>query len=215
LQTELSEIKSIRDHLNKYIRELEQQNDDLERAKRFLLLWDILKWWTGYSDIKCSFRETLASLEDFESRMNIAIERNAFLESELDEKESLKSVVQRMKDETRDLRAELQILAGKQRSYSRETRYIIKDKCSFFRYHPDYSQLFIFQSFDTTIDRPKLSNGNLPDNDRSLLMMKANGASVGGKEANNNLHLLNRKGSPGKLMNIYNFKMVLVVKLKR
>ena len=51
------------------------------------------------------FRETLASLEDFESRMNSAIERNAFLESELDEKESLKSVVQRMKDETRDLRA--------------------------------------------------------------------------------------------------------------
>jgi hypothetical protein len=37
--------------------------------------------------------------------MNSAIERNAFLESELDEKESLKAVVQRMKDETRDLRA--------------------------------------------------------------------------------------------------------------
>ena len=35
LQTELAEIKSIRDHLNKYIRELEQQNDDLERGKRF------------------------------------------------------------------------------------------------------------------------------------------------------------------------------------
>ena len=47
----------------------------------------------------------MASLEDFESRMNSAIERNAFLESELDQKESLKSVVQRMKDETRDLRA--------------------------------------------------------------------------------------------------------------
>jgi hypothetical protein len=30
----LAEIKSIRDHLNKYIRELEQQNDDLERGKR-------------------------------------------------------------------------------------------------------------------------------------------------------------------------------------
>jgi hypothetical protein len=54
--------------------------------------------------------------------MNIAIERNAFLESELDEKESLKAVVQRMKDESRDLRAELQILTVKQRSYSRETR---------------------------------------------------------------------------------------------
>jgi len=89
LQTELAEIKAIKDQLNKYIRELEQQNDDLERAKR----------------------STLASLEDFEGRMNSAIERNAFLESELDEKESLKAAVQRMKDETRDLRSELKVLS--------------------------------------------------------------------------------------------------------
>merc|ERR1719334_2324241 len=88
LQTELSEIKEIKDELNKYVRELEQQNDDLERAKR----------------------STLASLEDFEGRMNAAIERNAFLESELDEKETLKMAVQRLKDETRDLRSELKVL---------------------------------------------------------------------------------------------------------
>ena len=74
--------------LFRYVRELEQQNDDLERAKR----------------------STLASLEDFEGRLNIAIERNAFLESELDEKENLKMVVQRLKDETRDLRSELKVL---------------------------------------------------------------------------------------------------------
>ena len=37
LQTELAEIKAIKDELNKYIRELEQQNDDLERAKRFVV----------------------------------------------------------------------------------------------------------------------------------------------------------------------------------
>merc|ERR1711915_356722 len=47
---------------------------------------------------------------DFEGRLNIAIERNAFLESELDEKENLKGVVQRLKDETRDLRQELKVL---------------------------------------------------------------------------------------------------------
>jgi len=88
LETELSEIKGIKDKLGKYVRELEQQNDDLERAKR----------------------STLASLEDFEARMNAAIERNAFLESELDEKENLKTTVQRMKDETRDLRQELKVL---------------------------------------------------------------------------------------------------------
>ena len=74
--------------IHRYVRELEQQNDDLERAKR----------------------STLASLEDFEGRMNAAIERNAFLESELDEKESLKMSVQRLKDETRDLRSELKVL---------------------------------------------------------------------------------------------------------
>ena len=53
----------------------------------------------------------MASLEDFESRLNAAIERNAFLESELDDKESLKIAVQRMKDETRDLKSELRVLA--------------------------------------------------------------------------------------------------------
>ena len=89
MKTELSEIKSIKDELNKYVRELEQQNDDLERAKR----------------------STLASLEDFESKMNTMIERNAFLESELDEKESLRAAVQRLKDETRDLRSELRVVS--------------------------------------------------------------------------------------------------------
>jgi len=88
LETELAEIKGIKDKLHRYVRELEQQNDDLERAKR----------------------STLASLEDFEGRMNAAIERNAFLESELDEKENLKMAVQRLKDETRDLRSELKVL---------------------------------------------------------------------------------------------------------
>lgn len=41
------------------------------------------------------------SLEDFEQRMNQVIERNAFLESEMDEKENLLESVQRLKDEAR------------------------------------------------------------------------------------------------------------------
>lgn len=45
------------------------------------------------------FRETCASLGDFETKMNDAIERNALLEVELDEKESLQAMVQRLKDE--------------------------------------------------------------------------------------------------------------------
>ncbi|XP_041812862.1 nuclear distribution protein nudE homolog 1-A-like isoform X2 [Chelmon rostratus] len=87
LEGDLAETTAIRDQLHKYIRELEQANDDLERTKRV----------------------TIMSLEDFEQRMNQVIERNAFLESELDEKENLLESVQRLKDEARDLRQELAV----------------------------------------------------------------------------------------------------------
>ncbi|XP_019213150.1 nuclear distribution protein nudE homolog 1 [Oreochromis niloticus] len=87
LEGDLAETTAVRDQLHKYIRELEQANDDLERAKR----------------------ATIMSLEDFEQRMNHVIERNAFLESELDEKENLLESVQRLKDEARDLRQELAV----------------------------------------------------------------------------------------------------------
>ncbi|XP_075999376.1 nuclear distribution protein nudE homolog 1-like [Genypterus blacodes] len=87
LEGDLAETTAIKDQLHKYIRELEQANDDLERAKR----------------------ATIMSLEDFEQRMNQVIERNAFLESELDEKENLLESVQRLKDEARDLKQELAV----------------------------------------------------------------------------------------------------------
>nr|XP_057904566.1 nuclear distribution protein nudE homolog 1-like [Doryrhamphus excisus]XP_057904567.1 nuclear distribution protein nudE homolog 1-like [Doryrhamphus excisus]XP_057904568.1 nuclear distribution protein nudE homolog 1-like [Doryrhamphus excisus] len=87
LEGELAEATSVRDQLHKYIRELEQANDDLERTKR----------------------ATIMSLDDFELRMNQVIERNAFLESELDEKENLLESVQRLKDEARDLKQELAV----------------------------------------------------------------------------------------------------------
>uniref|UniRef100_W5N6J7 NudE neurodevelopment protein 1-like 1b n=1 Tax=Lepisosteus oculatus TaxID=7918 RepID=W5N6J7_LEPOC len=87
LEDDLGQTRAIKEQLHKYVRELEQANDDLERAKR----------------------ATIVSLEDFEQRLNQAIERNAFLESELDEKESLLVSVQRLKDEARDLRQELAV----------------------------------------------------------------------------------------------------------
>ncbi|KAF4092738.1 hypothetical protein AMELA_G00024730 [Ameiurus melas] len=87
LEDDLGQTRCIKEQLHKYVRELEQANDDLERAKR----------------------ATITSLEDFEQRLNQAIERNAFLESELDEKESLLVSVQRLKDEARDLRQELAV----------------------------------------------------------------------------------------------------------
>lgn len=47
------------------------------------------------------FSATIVSIEDFEQRLNQAIERNAFLESELDEKEVMAVTVQRLRDEAR------------------------------------------------------------------------------------------------------------------
>lgn len=39
--------------------------------------------------------------EEIEAKFNLAIEKNALLESELDEKEGLKVIVQRLMDEVR------------------------------------------------------------------------------------------------------------------
>lgn len=85
LQDELSKTKLLKDDFQRYVRTLEQKNDDLERA----------------------MRASLTSLEDFEARLNQAIERNVFLESELDEKENMTVLIQRLKDEARDLKQEL------------------------------------------------------------------------------------------------------------
>jgi hypothetical protein len=55
------------------------------------------------------FRVTMTSLDDFETKLNLALERNAILENELDEKDQLNVACQRLKDEVRDLRSELEI----------------------------------------------------------------------------------------------------------
>ena len=47
------------------------------------------------------------SLAEFETKINEALERNAILESELDEKGELAETVQRLRDESRDLKQEL------------------------------------------------------------------------------------------------------------
>lgn len=87
LQERLDEISSVNEQLTNHIRELEQSNDDLERAKRHLD----------------------ATLADFDAKLNEQIERNELLESEIGEKEQLQMVIQRLKDEAKDLRLELMI----------------------------------------------------------------------------------------------------------
>lgn len=85
LQKQLNETQISNAKLTRCIRELEQSNDDLERAKRALH----------------------ASLEDFEKKLNQQIEKNVLLENELGEKEQLEEIIQRLKDEARDLKQEL------------------------------------------------------------------------------------------------------------
>jgi len=87
LEVQVHQLRTAAEETVKRIRQLEQTNDDLERTNR----------------------ATLVSLEDFETRLHSAIERNAFLESELDDKESLAVMVQRLKDETKELKQELQV----------------------------------------------------------------------------------------------------------
>lgn len=78
-QTEIDNLTKEKNETQRYIRELEQKNDDLERSRRII-------------------EESIAGIE---ASFHNAIERNAMLESEVDEKESLKEKLQRLVDETR------------------------------------------------------------------------------------------------------------------
>ena len=66
-------------------------------------------------------RVTMTTLEDFEARMNVQIERNALLENELDEKEKTVVMCQRLKDEVRDLRSEININQKKSVQHAPQT----------------------------------------------------------------------------------------------
>ena len=102
-QQQIAELTALNNRLTSYIRELEQNNDDLERAQRALA----------------------ASLEDFEGQLNQQIERNALLENEVSKKEELECVVQRLKEEARDLRHEL--IANKNSNESARRKQLIID----------------------------------------------------------------------------------------
>lgn len=71
MEDELVQRRGSNEEYITYIRELEQKNDEFERSTRIMH----------------------ATIEDLETKLNSAIERNAFIESELDEKESLKTAV--------------------------------------------------------------------------------------------------------------------------
>lgn len=79
IEKELCSLRKEKLDSYKRVRELEQKNDDLERAQRMIT----------------------ESISAVETALNGAIERNAILESEIDEKETLKEKVQRLTDEAR------------------------------------------------------------------------------------------------------------------
>ncbi|XP_049868814.1 nuclear distribution protein nudE-like 1 isoform X2 [Pectinophora gossypiella] len=88
LESELQALKMEKDKQGIYIRELEQKNDDLERGQRVIS-----------ESVSC-----------IESLLNQAYERNAVLESEVDEIENLRVKLQRATDEARDLKQELKVI---------------------------------------------------------------------------------------------------------
>ncbi|KAF5288309.1 hypothetical protein FQR65_LT12042 [Abscondita terminalis] len=118
LRVDIDVFKEEKENLAKYIRELEQKNDDLERAQRVVT-------------------ETVGAIE---VSLNSALERNAILESEVDEKECLKEKLQRLADETRDLKQELHV---------RE-----KDKC------PDNERLLNGHAVSLNLDSNRLKVQN-------------------------------------------------------
>lgn len=87
LQEELAKFKAVKEEMQKYIRELEQKNDNLEQTNRCAMF----------------------SLGEFEAKMNEALEKNAILQSEMEAKDDLSETVQRLRDETRDLKQELAV----------------------------------------------------------------------------------------------------------
>jgi len=86
-EDEVSKLRAESNALKKYVTQLEQKNDDLERANRIVT----------------------ESVTSFETMLNQAYEKNALLESEVDEKEKLQIKLQRLMDEARDLKQELKV----------------------------------------------------------------------------------------------------------
>ncbi|CAH0723402.1 unnamed protein product, partial [Brenthis ino] len=88
LENELQALKIEKEKQAVYVRELEQKNDDLERGQRIIS-----------ESVSC-----------IETLLNQAYERNAVLESEVDEMENLRIKLQRATDEARDLKQELKVV---------------------------------------------------------------------------------------------------------
>ncbi|KAL1921156.1 uncharacterized protein VTP21DRAFT_10872 [Calcarisporiella thermophila] len=91
MQREIETLRSLHETFKVRTRELELDNDDLERTER----------------------AAQSSLQDLESKFNKMVERNAMLENELEIKTQLQEQNQRLKDELRDVNTEMAVLKQK------------------------------------------------------------------------------------------------------
>ncbi|KAK2577167.1 hypothetical protein KPH14_003324 [Odynerus spinipes] len=153
-QSQAQDLQLQHDQLMKYIRELEQKNDDLERAHRVNRVTE----------------------EEIEAKFNLAIEKNALLESELDEKEGLKVIVQRLMDEIRDLKQEIQVQERHQPDNDKTADRV--------RNLVDSNKLQVELETHTPPSSPLVSQSMPPNNTTSSL--KIGNGVVGGVIGNNN-----------------------------
>jgi len=101
-ETQQREINFLRQQQKEAVertRALELDNDEMERTGRVME----------------------SSRKDLEVRISTLMERNSFLEHEMEVKQKLQVVVQRLKDELRDTQLELSVLKNKRTSFKRRT----------------------------------------------------------------------------------------------
>jgi len=99
LQREFEYLRQQQNSFKERTRALELDNDDLERHGR---------------EAECSRR-------DLEVKLSSVMERNTYLEQEFEVKQKLVVVVQRLKDELRDLQLELSVLKSRRASFKRRS----------------------------------------------------------------------------------------------
>ena len=101
LQDENHDLKQRKTKLNKDKVMLEQENEDLQRRERYFNLSLIIN----------PFSELSATVGDLQDKLNKLIEDSAMYQIEFDEEqESNKEIIQRLRDENRDLEQELHVL---------------------------------------------------------------------------------------------------------
>ncbi|KAG0259285.1 hypothetical protein BG011_002750 [Mortierella polycephala] len=99
LTRQLEELRQQTENFIRKERELEQDNDDLERTGR------AAQW----------------SLQELERKYNVALEKQAMMENEVAAKAALSEDVQRLKDELRDANVELAVMKSNQSATNAST----------------------------------------------------------------------------------------------